>query len=343
VTPPMTMPTNTVPEKRKRKRFTDYVQSITLEQLRQKFHKPLHEAAADFGICDTFLKKISRFYGLAKWPYRDVRRVHTTVRKLVSRQDAPLCVKKVATALPSRDVAVDLEKLNGLAQQLAGEVQSGCKPRRERVAIWDRSRRRKLAGAAAPLPENVAKYLHQHPERELYAGQDAAERQSAPSCSSGGSIPWSSTASGASGGAASFSSERAASHSTVVWSHTSQVHAMCTGCRRSHSPLSCSAASDSCSPQLPCGSETSQPSISLASATIGTSLADLCSAPGPGPLLLPAPAATTLDLAWVEGPAPLYAEEDVDTLSELLQAEHDCAVASSDRSAALGLLDELWL
>mmetsp|Transcript_8550 Transcript_8550/g.17323 ORF Transcript_8550/g.17323 Transcript_8550/m.17323 type:complete len:151 (+) Transcript_8550:196-648(+) len=49
------------------------------------------------------------------------------------------------------------------------EVSSGDN---ERVAIWQRVERRKIAGNAAPCRKNLADYLAKHPACEVYNGQD---------------------------------------------------------------------------------------------------------------------------------------------------------------------------
>ena len=42
----------------------------------------------------------------------------------------------------------------------------------ERVKIWNRKTERSHAGSAAPLRANLAKYLRDHPDCEVYNGQD---------------------------------------------------------------------------------------------------------------------------------------------------------------------------
>jgi hypothetical protein len=46
--------------------------SITLDELRMYFDKPIEEAAKTIGICSTLLKKICRRYNIKRWPYRQV-------------------------------------------------------------------------------------------------------------------------------------------------------------------------------------------------------------------------------------------------------------------------------
>jgi hypothetical protein len=47
--------------------------AIELEQLRQYFDRPIHEAARKFDVCTTLLKKICRRHGIARWPHRKAR------------------------------------------------------------------------------------------------------------------------------------------------------------------------------------------------------------------------------------------------------------------------------
>jgi hypothetical protein len=51
------------------------IKSITLDELRLYFDKPIEEAAKMIGICSTLLKKICRKYNIKRWPYRQVRAI----------------------------------------------------------------------------------------------------------------------------------------------------------------------------------------------------------------------------------------------------------------------------
>ena len=48
-------------------------------------------------------------------------------------------------------------------------------PPTNRVALWDTKGARRLSGACAPLPQNLAKVLAENPHYEVYDGQDCWE------------------------------------------------------------------------------------------------------------------------------------------------------------------------
>ena len=56
------------------------------------------------------------------------------------------------------------------------EVQQPADPSMERVAIWHRASRRKVAGKAAPQRRNLEAYLRNNPGAEVYAGQDKLQK-----------------------------------------------------------------------------------------------------------------------------------------------------------------------
>lgn len=55
---------------------------LTIEDLRKHFDKPIAEAAFNFGICTTLLKKICRKIGVKRWPCRQIRSLAKTIRAL---------------------------------------------------------------------------------------------------------------------------------------------------------------------------------------------------------------------------------------------------------------------
>lgn len=53
---------------------------LTIEDLRNHFDKPIAEAAFQFGICTTLLKKICRKLGVQRWPCRQIRSLAKTIQ-----------------------------------------------------------------------------------------------------------------------------------------------------------------------------------------------------------------------------------------------------------------------
>lgn len=159
---------------KKRRRFQDVAEKINLDVLKLYFHLPLNEVAKYFFLCETFMKKICRFHGLNKWPYRNVRRLHNNVRKMVGRQDIASDVKNISGNIPARETHCDLKELVQLEESINGHVKKAAQtyPPKFRTAVWDTVKRRKLAGNSAPFTENLDTYLHHHQHCELYIGQD---------------------------------------------------------------------------------------------------------------------------------------------------------------------------
>lgn len=79
-----------------------------IDELKQVFHLPLAKAATRLSVCGTVLKKLSRRYGIARWPYRLIRRIDkaaTIIRQSLTNGlvlDDPL----VAVALASKNNAL---------------------------------------------------------------------------------------------------------------------------------------------------------------------------------------------------------------------------------------------
>ena len=45
---------------------------ITLNDLRERFDRPLADVASEFGVCLTYIKRLCRSYEIKRWPYRKV-------------------------------------------------------------------------------------------------------------------------------------------------------------------------------------------------------------------------------------------------------------------------------
>src|SRR5690554_3832635 len=63
-------------------RKLQHTEQITLQHLRQYFHLPIVEVAAQLGICTTLLKKICRRHNIHRWPFRQVRVVCMCLKEL---------------------------------------------------------------------------------------------------------------------------------------------------------------------------------------------------------------------------------------------------------------------
>lgn len=47
-------------------------QSTSIEEIAKHFDKPIKVASKELDICTTLLKRICRFHGIERWPYRKV-------------------------------------------------------------------------------------------------------------------------------------------------------------------------------------------------------------------------------------------------------------------------------
>ena len=56
--------------------------AITLEELSDYFHMPEKQVAQQMGICLTSLKKICRAHGITRWPFRKLKSLERTMKKV---------------------------------------------------------------------------------------------------------------------------------------------------------------------------------------------------------------------------------------------------------------------
>lgn len=112
---------------------------------------PLRDVANKFGVCVTFFKKVCRAHGINRWPHRKVVQIQKICEKL---GEAP-------TQMTVRELSAIKEK-----------EETEARGPRPRVPVWDTVKKRKLSGMAAPLERNLPLYLREHPNCEVYTGQD---------------------------------------------------------------------------------------------------------------------------------------------------------------------------
>lgn len=147
--------------KRRRPSLDECMDNLSLATLEANFHLPLREAAEKFGVCVTFFKKVCRAHGIGRWPHRKVAQIHKNLEKM---GESP--------------ANITVEGLENIKKKEEADANG---PRR-RVPVWDKRRKRKLSGMAAPLEHNLPLYLCEHPDYEVYKGQDRAgfTRESRP-------------------------------------------------------------------------------------------------------------------------------------------------------------------
>jgi len=63
---------------------------VKLEELSKYFHLPEKAVAKELGICLTSLKKLCRSYGITRWPFRKLKSLERTMRKVQTVRPLPL-------------------------------------------------------------------------------------------------------------------------------------------------------------------------------------------------------------------------------------------------------------
>eukprot|EP00277_Geminigera_cryophila_P001931 CAMPEP_0179432586 /NCGR_PEP_ID=MMETSP0799-20121207/17174_1 /TAXON_ID=46947 /ORGANISM="Geminigera cryophila, Strain CCMP2564" /LENGTH=673 /DNA_ID=CAMNT_0021210061 /DNA_START=179 /DNA_END=2200 /DNA_ORIENTATION=+ len=61
---------------------------VKLEELSKYFHLPEKAVAKELGICLTSLKKLCRSYGITRWPFRKLKSLERTMRKVQTETEA---------------------------------------------------------------------------------------------------------------------------------------------------------------------------------------------------------------------------------------------------------------
>eukprot|EP00899_Mesostigma_viride_P014036 jgi/Mesvir1/22633/Mv14069-RA.1 len=89
---------------------------ISIDDLAMHFHKPMVQAAAEFGVCPSVLKRACRRFGITRWPYR----------KMIARMDMP--AGPVADAVKRNRVRCDEARTRYLSQMHAGYSLFGSMP-----------------------------------------------------------------------------------------------------------------------------------------------------------------------------------------------------------------------
>lgn len=72
---------------------------ITKEALEKQFHLPLAQAAKQFGVCVTFMKRICREQGILRWPYRKLRSLQQKLGDHVTESERDECLRAVYQAV----------------------------------------------------------------------------------------------------------------------------------------------------------------------------------------------------------------------------------------------------
>jgi hypothetical protein len=65
---------------------------VKLDELSKYFHLPEKAVAKELGICLTSLKKLCRSYGITRWPFRKLKSLERTMRKVQTVCGLCVCV-----------------------------------------------------------------------------------------------------------------------------------------------------------------------------------------------------------------------------------------------------------
>jgi len=139
-----------------RPKFSYWLKMLTLKVLEAHFHQPLKEVADHYGLCITFLKRVCRARGIKYWPSRKVAQIQKQQKMM---GDSTTQVTSDVISAFKREEETHLKKRVSKVKQ-------------QRIPVWDREKKRKLAGMAAPLECNLARYLRDHPTCEVYQQQE---------------------------------------------------------------------------------------------------------------------------------------------------------------------------
>jgi hypothetical protein len=71
---------------------------VKLDELSKYFHLPEKAVAKELGICLTSLKKLCRSYGITRWPFRKLKSLERTMRKVQT-----VCVPCVCVCVSERE------------------------------------------------------------------------------------------------------------------------------------------------------------------------------------------------------------------------------------------------
>lgn len=169
--------------------------NLPLATIKEHFHMRLSDVARKFDCCPTLLKQHCRKLGIERWPYRTTKKVAKQRSRMRKRYgdaawdsiESRISTQEPELLAPGDSAATMLagwRKIEEAAEQLQGD--------RRRVKIWNKIKKRKTAGMAAPFASHLVDFLERNPECEVYNGQDLIERQErscSPRTSSESSLP----------------------------------------------------------------------------------------------------------------------------------------------------------